>query len=302
MKWKQSNSLRYVTAIYYTCVIVTVSAFSAYASSMTIPGGATVRVKSGTFGGVDDITNNGTIELVSGTLSLKGAWVNNGTFTPGSGTVAFTDDTKTGSITGNNTFYNFSCETPDKQIIIDAGSTQTIMDTLTLDGQAENTEVELRSSVSGTRFTFDVTSGDQHLAYVDVKDANASTNDVVIDPYVDSGNTDFQEATPHFIFGALAITTIATPPSTTEKEIEFYEDDTIEYDVDAESPDQNNIEYKFTLGSRTVQDFSSDDTCDFSPDADERGCMNMLINVKDSRGAEDEAAFEIAVYRNPVEP
>ena len=134
-------------------------------------------------------------------ISLSGNWANSGTFTPGtSSTVTFTDNTVISNITGNTSFYNFTCETASKQLTFAANSIQTISNTLTLNGQASGTEIQLRSSSAGTRWTFDVTGAAQTNEYVDVQDSNASSNDITANNSINSGNNDDAEASPHWIF------------------------------------------------------------------------------------------------------
>ena len=137
-------------------------------------------------------------------ISLNGNWDNQGgTFTPGDSTVTFTNTPTvlTSTITGATTFNNLTCVTPSKQLTFAANSIQTISNTLTLNGQASGTEIQLRSSSAGTRWTFDVTGAAQTVEYVDVQDSDASSNDITADNSINSGNNDDIEASPHWIFG-----------------------------------------------------------------------------------------------------
>ncbi|MFQ5685151.1 MAG: choice-of-anchor U domain-containing protein [Candidatus Scalindua sp.] len=151
------------------------------------------------------IASTGTLDASAGgtTISLSGDWTDNGTFTPGNGTVTFTGS-GTSVVNGSNTFNNFTSVTAGKQLTFAAGSTQTITNTLTLNGQADETRIVLRSSVSGTRWTFDVTGGAQSVDFVDVKDSNASSNNITANNFTDSGNNDDTESSPFWELGAVA--------------------------------------------------------------------------------------------------
>ncbi|MBF0217685.1 MAG: DUF11 domain-containing protein [Candidatus Omnitrophica bacterium] len=135
-------------------------------------------------------------------ISLNGDWSNSGNVVPGaSSTVTFTDNGVTSNINGSSSFCNFKCETAGKSMVFEAGKTQTIGGTLTLDGQALGTEITITSSVAGTRFTFNVTGGPQNVSYIKLKDSNSSSNDITADDSQNDGNNDDLEAVPHWIFG-----------------------------------------------------------------------------------------------------
>jgi len=140
-------------------------------------------------------------------ISLSGNWTKSGSFTSGtSNTVTFTDNTVISNISGNTSFYNFTCETANKQLVFEANEIQTIANILSLNGQTSGTEIKLRSSSAGTQWTFDITDSDQFVGYVDVQDGQSSTNDITAESSIDSGNADSSEASPHWIFGLAAIT------------------------------------------------------------------------------------------------
>lgn len=155
---------------------------------------------------------NGTLRILSSASSIlntngnqinvAGNWTKGfqGTFTHGNGNVVF-DGAGTSVITGTNTFYDLTCITPSKRLEFESGVTQTIANTLTLNGQAAGTRIVLaRNGGSGTdRFTFNVATP-QTVYYVDVANSNASTSDIFNRMGRDSGNTDRTEATPHWVF------------------------------------------------------------------------------------------------------
>jgi len=133
-------------------------------------------------------------------MTVTDDWTNNGVFSAGDGTVTFTTAGNTSTLIGATTFYNFTCIIPSKPFVFEAGVTQTIANTLTLSGQALGTEIMLRSSLAGTRFTFDVTGDSQVVDYVDVKDSNSSTNNITAEFSINAGNNDDLEPEPHWIF------------------------------------------------------------------------------------------------------
>ncbi|MGR3174722.1 MAG: choice-of-anchor U domain-containing protein [Candidatus Scalindua sp.] len=183
-------------------------------ADFTVQSGETYTLTAGetlTVDGHLTIEATGTLDASAANtnISLSGNWANSGTFTSGtSSTVTFTNNVVTSNITGNTSFYNFTCETASKQFTFAAGYTQTISNTLTLNGQASNTRIVLRSSTSGTRWTFDVTGGEQSVDYVDVKDSNVSSNDITANNsdgnHDDDGNNDDTESSPYWVFGNAA--------------------------------------------------------------------------------------------------
>jgi len=151
----------------------------------------------------NDLTINNATTLNSGgyQITVGGNWVGTGGFTHGNNTVVFDTVANTSVISGTNTFYDLTCNTPSKNINVASGTTQVIAHTLTLNGQASATKIVLnRSGGSGTdRFTFNVTGGAQTVNYVNVTNSNASTNNITALKSKNSGNTDSAEAAPHWI-------------------------------------------------------------------------------------------------------
>ena len=180
-------------------------------ADLTIEAGETYTLSAAetlTIAGNLTIAATGTLDASAGNTSIiaSGNWANSGSFVPGDGTVTFIDSGTVSNITGNTTFNNFGCVTASKQLTFEAGSIQTINDTLTLSGQAAGTEIVLRSTAFGTRWTFDVVGSAQSVEYIDVQDSQSSTNNIVAENSIDSGNTDRMEAPPHWVFGLAAIT------------------------------------------------------------------------------------------------
>ena len=140
-----------------------------------------------------DIDNNltissGTFTAPAGNLNVAGNFtVNGGTFNHNDGTVIFDDASKTTTIIGT-TFYDFSCTTPGKQLNIQAGATETILNTLTLTGNVGN-EIVLRSTTGGEQWNIDP-QGTWTVDAVDVQDSvNLAGAPIYPTNSIDSGNT-----------------------------------------------------------------------------------------------------------------
>jgi len=113
-------------------------------------------------------------------LTLSGdLTVRTGTFAPATYSVIFTDASKVSTISGNNTFYNFTCLSPGKTIVFQAGTLTTIENTLTIEGSSGN-NVILKSSLSGEGNEFGIyinavsnALDEPYVEYVTVSDSNA---------------------------------------------------------------------------------------------------------------------------------
>ncbi|MCX5699008.1 MAG: filamentous hemagglutinin N-terminal domain-containing protein, partial [Candidatus Omnitrophica bacterium] len=142
-----------------------------------------------------DITiNSGTLDAGSNTITVGGNWTHgNGDFLTGTSNVVFYDASRSSIISGNNTFYNFSCITSNKNLYFEAGKTQTIMNTLYLAGR-ENThgsldKILLRSTQEGTRWYIDP-QGAFEVSYVNVYDSyNLNSRLIVGDGIDHDGNS-----------------------------------------------------------------------------------------------------------------
>ncbi|MFH1311994.1 MAG: YCF48-related protein [Candidatus Eisenbacteria bacterium] len=180
------------------------------------PGGdvTTPNMKNlGTFtGGAGVIDINGTLTLsggsftaTSGAMSVAGDFTHSGgTFSHNSGTVIL-DGTGQG-VSGTTDFNHLTkTVTAADTLTFEAGSTQSIAGTVTLEGTDGNL-LNLRSSSEGTRWNFTVNAGAiKDISYVDVKDSDASGSDASRKPInpsysIDSGNTiDWFELLPDII-------------------------------------------------------------------------------------------------------
>lgn len=149
----------------------------AYPTGLTIGPGAAMNINNATLTVSNDVLINGTLTENAGSINVGGNWTNNGMFTAGLGTVNFIDGQSPVSITGNSTFNNFSAvTTAGKELQFQAGSEQTILNNLNLQGAVSNL-LKLRStSLTGIQAMINlVTTGTQLIIdYVDVKDHKAT--------------------------------------------------------------------------------------------------------------------------------
>ncbi|MBI4970897.1 MAG: DUF2341 domain-containing protein [Candidatus Omnitrophica bacterium] len=117
--------------------------------------------------------NSGSFTAPSAAMNVAGDFMNaGGTFTHNSGTVIFdgTDQTISGFTTFNNLTKTLT-SAASRTLTFAAGSTQTIMGTLTLSGFNASNRLFLRSSSSGTQWDIDP-QGTRAINYVNVKDSN----------------------------------------------------------------------------------------------------------------------------------
>lgn len=129
---------------------------------------------------------SGSLHIRAGTLdvtdsdypiTLSGSWINTGTFTPRNGTVTLNGSNQT--LSGSTIFYNLTkTVTAAQTLLFAAGTTQTVTNTLTLQG-AEDNLLSLRSTNVGSQWNIDP-QGTRTLAYLDVKDSN-NINETEID-------------------------------------------------------------------------------------------------------------------------
>ncbi len=122
-----------------------------------------------------DIQAGGTINGGLGSITLSGNWTNSGTFNAGSSQINFDDSCGTGTstITGNTTFFDLSLvSSSGKTFNMQAGSTQTIINLLTILGAAGN-PLQIRSTLPG-QLAFTNLLGNQNIAHVGVSDNTAT--------------------------------------------------------------------------------------------------------------------------------
>lgn len=151
------------------------------------------------------IGSTGTLVSANSDITLGGSLNNSGSFTSSSGTVSFVGTGQ--AIAGNNTFYNVvkTVATADTFTIAE-NSVQTVNGFLSLSGAAGNL---LTIQSNGADFyTFNVTSGDQSVTYLNVYDAHASGNDIYAsNSFSLGGNNDDVFLSPQWVFGFTPIVT-----------------------------------------------------------------------------------------------
>lgn len=154
--------------------------------SLTIDPGGVLTLNGYSLTVMGDITINGTLDAGSSTITTGGNWSNSGSFSQGTSTVILNGTNQ--AIYGSTTFYNLtkSVSTADT-LYFQAGSTQTIANSLTLNG-AGGGLLSLRSTSTGSYWYIDP-QGNRNISFVDVKDSNniSFTNIVAMDS-VDSGD------------------------------------------------------------------------------------------------------------------
>jgi len=150
------------------------------------------------------IDASGVLVAGSGTINIGGDLSNSGSFTADTSTVNLNGTSQ--AISGSTTFYTLKKSVASAATLtIDAGSTQTINGFLALNG-ATGQLLSLRSSAAGA-YTFNITSNDQTVDFLDVQYANASGYDIYASNSVNNGFNDDGDATPFFIFGFTPIVT-----------------------------------------------------------------------------------------------
>jgi hypothetical protein len=136
------------------------------------------------------ISSGGILSLGGYTLTVGGNWTNNGTFTHANGTVVFNDNSQISTISGSNTFYNFTCVTPGKILQFETGITQNLVisgGVFTLTGDLGN-NIQVKSTSSGNQWYINH-QGTESVSYVTVTDSgcNGST-DITVQNGTNGGN------------------------------------------------------------------------------------------------------------------
>jgi len=132
------------------------------------------------------IASGGIINATSSTITLKGDWRNFGIFIPGTSIVVLEGANRI--IYGDTTFYNLvKTVTSADTLYFEAGSTQTIINNLTLQGSVDNL-LSLRSTVDDS-YWYIGTQGPRNILYVNMKDSYnlGSTVTIILDS-IDVGN------------------------------------------------------------------------------------------------------------------
>ncbi len=166
---------------------------------------------------IDDLTieTGDTLDANGKAITLAGDWTNSGTFTHNNNTVTLNGASQT--INDDNTFYKLikEVETADT-LTFEAGSTQTITNTLQLEGVVSN-QLSLRSSSTGTQWKIDP-QGTNTLSYLNLKDSNnisGSSINLHSTNSTDSGNnTNWYFNTAPTVTGSPSVTVLEDSTAT----------------------------------------------------------------------------------------
>lgn len=96
---------------------------------------------------------------------------------------------------------NITDTTPGSRLTFKNGATYTVSGTMTLTGSSGN-EISLLSDSAGVRFTLTPSGAPQTVSYVNVKDSQATTNNITANFSINSGGNDDAAGEPHWIFSA----------------------------------------------------------------------------------------------------
>ncbi len=191
---------------------------SGQAAGLNVASAHKFNLNGGSVNTSGNVTNAGTLQTTTGSINLGGNWSNTGTFSGGtSGTVAAFTGSSASTITGSNTFINFTCIQAGKQLSFEAGETQTISNTLKLAGSSGNL-IKLISLTPGTQWKIDPKST-RNVSFVEVKDSN-NLSATIINPSnsTDSGNNTnwfSNVATPTPVATATPISSATPIPTST---------------------------------------------------------------------------------------
>jgi len=145
-----------------------------------------------------EVTANGDVVIAANsTLSASNSanfnarrdWTNNGTFTHNSGTVVFDPGPLAVTISGANTWFNFTSTTAGKTLQFENGVTQTVEGLLTLTG-SDGSLISVDSDSGGNQWLIDH-QGTESVEYVNFQDTGCdalSTDITLTATSVDNGN------------------------------------------------------------------------------------------------------------------
>lgn len=136
------------------------------------------------------IASNSTLNASnSATFNARRDWTNDGTFTHNSGTVVFDPGPLAVTISGANTWFNFSSTIAGKTLQFENGVTQTVEGLLTLTG-ADGNLISVDSDSGGNQWLIDH-QGTESVEYVSFQDTGCdalSTDITLTSTSVDNGN------------------------------------------------------------------------------------------------------------------
>ncbi|MFA5386929.1 MAG: hypothetical protein WC322_00850 [Candidatus Paceibacterota bacterium] len=197
VKYYASEDLEWSPNVVYTLGTTTGQTFTIDNNFVIGNASDTMAVTAATWNPTIDIGGNVSITASStlmappsSSFTTAGNWANTGSFVHSSGTTTF-DGSGTSTFSGATTFYNLFSNTASKvlEFTSGTGATTTVVGTLTLDGQACDTQIKLRSTNTDSYWYLDVL-GSASVTYSDVQDSNAtgSTETITATNSTDSGN------------------------------------------------------------------------------------------------------------------
>ncbi len=201
-----------------------------------------------------NVTFSGGTFTAPASLKLSGNWSHSGgTFSHNNGTVEFTGTTDK-TITGNTTFNNLKyAPYVDPTLSFAAGSTQTVLGTLTLKGQVGEFLI-LNSSNSGNTWNIDL-QGSSDVEFVKVSDSTVTTNNITVGcDSVDDGNN------TGWIFGGGCSPIVSNLGPTQVVSGSIINDDQPTFTFDISDPDLWDT-VKYTIEIDNNSDFSSPEVC-----------------------------------------
>ena len=144
-------------------------------------GGLNVNGNTVTFAG-ENKSIGGSQIFANAVFSGTGAVITGAnTFT----SATFSADT---TISGNNTFTNFICETGGATLTFGAGKTQTVTGNFTITGASADSPVTLQSSASGSEWRISALIATASVSYATVSDSVSTNYAILAQNSVDSGN------------------------------------------------------------------------------------------------------------------
>ncbi|OGX58021.1 MAG: hypothetical protein A2306_04360 [Omnitrophica WOR_2 bacterium RIFOXYB2_FULL_38_16] len=148
---------------------------------------------------LDDLNVDNGITVIDGDLnggsydiSVGGSWnmYSAGTFTAGTSSVEFDDSSKTAVVTGSTAFNNLLIRTASKRVDFEVGTTTTVSNAFTVDGQSTATLVDLNSTTPGTQWTINTPVSNASVQYADVIDSESSIASIIASNSLNNGNND----------------------------------------------------------------------------------------------------------------
>jgi hypothetical protein len=159
------------------------------------------------------INSSGILSLGGHQLTVGGNWTNFGSFNHDSGTVVFNDNLQTSTISGANTFYNFTCTTTDKTLQFSNGITQNMVASsgfLRINGQSGH-NIIIKSDSTGNKW-FINHQGDESVTYAKVTDSGCNGSTEIL---VTNGDQSDDNNEACWVFGAEPTPTPTPTPTET---------------------------------------------------------------------------------------